>query len=123
MDVAVFSEAATPKSTLKKASHSTVSCERFNISVLLTHVRRSAWIVPKNHCRLPVVLVGIKQLEDRITMKKIVLPYIYEEVQGKELPYQLVKSTTQREQDTVIVTELLYQLQYINYLNLLIMKW
>ena len=31
MDVAVFSEAATPKSTLKKASRSTVSCELFNI--------------------------------------------------------------------------------------------
>ena len=87
------------------------------------HVRRSAWIVLKNHCRVPVVLVGIKQLEDRIIMKKIVLPYIYEEVQGKVLPNQLVKSATQREQDTVIVTELLYQLQYINYLNLLIMKW
>ena len=79
-------------------------------SVLLTQlicVRRSAWIVLKNHCRVPVVLVGIKQLEDRIIMKKIVLPYIYEEVQGKGLPYQLVKSATQREQDTVIVTELL----------------
>ena len=32
MDVAVFSEAATPKSMLKKVSHSTVSCELFNIS-------------------------------------------------------------------------------------------
>ena len=79
-------------------------------------------MVLKSHCRVPVVLVGIKQLEDRLIMKKMILPYLYEEVQGKELPHQVVKSTAQREQDTVMITELLYQLQHINYLNLSIMK-
>ena len=67
------------------------------------------------------MLVGITRLEGR-TMRRLILRYIYEEVEGKGVIHHVVTSATQKEQNTVIVTELLYQLLHINYLTLQISK-
>jgi len=107
MDVAVFSEAATPKLANKQVAHSMVSSKVFFTVDWEIYVRRS---------------VEIKHLEeDRKIIKKIVLLCLYEEVQGKGLAHQVVKSTAQRKQSTAVTTEL-YQLQHINYLHLQMMK-
>ena len=67
-------------------------------------------------------MVVVKHLEDKVITRNIILPYICEGAQGKGALHQVVKLTTQREQNTGIVTEQLYQLQHISYLNSQMMK-